>query len=93
MKSKGFKKPIKYIVVGEPNLTKTSFVKLTGLSYFETDGLDEHELLDLAKYDLTKEVIIIGGKWMHHAPEMLIYLYNQLNNQYEIIIILFQKMR
>lgn len=89
---KGFTKPIKYIIVGGPNLTKTTLVKRLGLSYFETDGMDEEDLLDLSKYDVTKDIIIIGGKWMKYAEDMLLYLHSQLNKQYTIILILFQRL-
>jgi len=94
MKAKGFDKPIKYIVVGGANLTKTSLVKKTGLSYFESDSLNEENILDVTKWDLSKDVIVIGGKWIR---EYYTFIYKDiilpLREQYTLIEIQFRELK
>jgi len=92
MKQKGFKKPVKYIVVGEPNLTKTTFIKRTGLGYFETDGLSAKEIQDISNYDLTKDVFIIGGKHYFWSPIIYDVLKKALKGN-ELILIVFSEVK
>jgi len=90
MKPKGFPKPLKYLILGEPNLTKTSFVQKTGLSFFETDSLSDDEIYDISKYDLSKDVCIIGGK--HIGMAFVIYkLMTEAWKDYTIIEIQFKR--
>jgi len=88
MKKKGFTRPIKYIFVGKPNLTKTTLAKKLGLSYFESDGI-KHPL-SLESYDLTKEIIILGGKYSKIASPVVDLLMTRLAD-YQVIILEFKR--
>jgi len=88
MRKKGFTRPVKYIFVGEPNLTKTTLAKKLGLSYFESDGI-KHPL-SLSEWDFTKEILIMGGKYSIIASQVLDLLMTHLAD-YQVIIIEFKK--
>jgi hypothetical protein len=60
-----FTKPVKYIFVGKPHLTKTSVSKklFKKEEIFETDTLKKDNIYDISKFNLTSNIIIIGGKY------------------------------
>ena len=60
-----FTKPVKYIFVGNPHLTKTSVSKclFDKNSIFETDVLNKNDIYDISKFNLLSSIIIIGGKY------------------------------
>ena len=87
MKQKGFEKPVKYLFIGEPNLTKTTLAGRTGLTVFETDSLSDPN--DISHYDLSKDIIIFGGK---HG--IVNYPYGEIVKRlakYQVIILHFMK--
>lgn len=88
MKEKGFDKPVKYIFIGQPNTTKTTLAHKANLKVFETDGLLEEELFDISKYDLSVDVIIIGGKWIKHQLQIMTMLSTELKD-YQLIQVRF----
>lgn len=92
MKAKGFNKPVKYLIIGKPNLTKTSLMRKTRLGIFETDVLNTYEILDINKYDLSADIIIVGGKWFHIADSIKEMLVTNLCIHYKIIMIKFQEL-
>jgi len=88
MKEKGFEKPIKYVFIGQPNTTKTTLAHKANLKVFETDGLLEEELFDISKYDLSVDVIIIGGKWIKHQLQIMTMLSRELKD-YQLVQVRF----
>lgn len=77
---------VKFIVVGNPRKFKTTIANKSFSDVFETDGL-KAESFDLSDFDLTKQAIIIGGKFYKSLWKKFLIIYKlkqQLNKSYII---------
>ena len=95
-KYRGFEKPVKYIVIGSPNLTKTTCAnKLFGAdNVFETDSFKEMTFR-LSDFDLSKQAIVIGGRYYKKIWEKLFIIWKLkkiLKKTHVSIIISFKKL-
>ncbi|RLG18199.1 hypothetical protein DRN75_02350 [Nanoarchaeota archaeon] len=86
LKKKGFPKPVKYIVVGKPNVGKSTLFRRTGLKVFETDSLSEQDVLNPSNYPVVADIIIVGGKWYHLRDSILSLLKKKFSSFHLILI-------
>jgi hypothetical protein len=60
-----FTKPVKYIFVGKPHLTKTTISKklFPKDEIFETDILKKDEIYDLDIFNMSANLFVVGGRY------------------------------
>ena len=70
---RGFDKPIKYILTGDPNLTKSTVATKISSNIYETDAMET--VYSFLEEELDKyEVIVVGGKYFKGEKDRNIFI-------------------
>ena len=84
-----FKKPVKYIFIGNPHSTKSTLTKklFENDEIFETDGLKKEEIYNIDKFNLNSKVVVIGGRYYKRFYQKLYILYKLRKSLYKYSLI------